>query len=333
MRPVSTDHSPLPTPRVATLTLNPALDMTVRADGWQPNTVNSGQDMHLSAGGKGVNVASILADWGITVTATGLLGAENAGSFETLFRAKHIQDAFIRVPGSTRVGVKIVDHAKQETTDINLPGLGATPELLKALEAQLDELTASHDVFVLAGSLPPGIAGDHYARLVAKLRAAGKFVALDTSGPALTAVLNADTLPNLVKPNNHELSAALGRDLNSEQDLLDAARTLLTRGADLVAVSQGEEGALLVTRDETVKARPPRVPVVSTVGAGDAMVAGLVAAHLDGLPLPAAARRATSFSVGTITRLGAHLPPRAELDAIAAQVDVSVLKTSDRLTV
>lgn len=319
--------------RVVTLTLNPALDMTVRADGWQPNTVNSGQEMHLNAGGKGVNVASFLADWGVTVTVTGLLGNENAASFETLFRTKHIGDAFIRVPGSTRVGVKIVDHARQETTDINLPGLKATPELLQTLETKLDALSADHDVFVLAGSLPPGIESDYYAKLVGKLRQAGKFVALDTSGAALNAALQADTLPNLVKPNKHELSAALGRELTTEADLLDAARALLKRGMELVAISQGEDGALLVTANETVKARPPRVQVVSTVGAGDAMVAGLIASHLEHLPLQDAARRATSFSVGNITRLGAHLPPEAELSDIAAQVEVSTIKPSDRLTV
>ncbi|WP_135229554.1 1-phosphofructokinase [Deinococcus fonticola] len=319
--------------RVVTLTLNPALDMTVRADGWQQNTVNSGQDMHLNAGGKGVNVASFLADWGVNVTATGLLGRENASAFDTLFRAKHIEDAFIRVPGSTRVGVKIVDHARQQTTDINLPGLTATPEFLQTLEAKLAELSATHDVFVLAGSLPPGVGSDYYANLVGQLRQAGKFVALDTSGPALNAALEADTLPNLVKPNNHELSAALGKELNSETDLLDAAQALLKRGVELVAISQGEEGALLVTPGDIVKARPPRVQVVSTVGAGDAMVAGLVAAHLERLPLAAAARRATSFSVGNITRLGAHLPPRAELDDIAARVDVSAIRPADPLKV
>ncbi|MDO4246066.1 MAG: PfkB family carbohydrate kinase, partial [Deinococcus sp.] len=75
-------------PRLLTLTLNPALDMTVRADGWTPNTVNSGQELHLNAGGKGVNVASFLTDWGASVTATGLLGADNAQAFESLFQAK-----------------------------------------------------------------------------------------------------------------------------------------------------------------------------------------------------------------------------------------------------
>lgn len=317
-------------PRLLTLTLNPALDMTVRADGWTPNTVNSGQELHLNAGGKGVNVASFLADWGASVTATGLLGADNAQAFESLFQAKGVADAFVRVPGQTRVGVKIVDHLRQETTDINLPGLAATPGALHQLNARLDDLAADHDVFVLAGSLPPGIAPEFYAELVTRLRGAGKFVALDTSGPALTAALRAGVLPDLLKPNAEELSAALGRDLSREADLLAAARDLLERGAKLVAISQGEDGALLVTPQETVRARPPRVEVVSTVGAGDAMVAGLVSAHLDGLNLAEAARRATSFSVGNITRLGAHLPPRAELEGYAAGVQVSSVEPLDR---
>lgn len=312
-------------PRVLTLTLNPALDLTVRADGWQPGTVNSGQELHLTAGGKGVNVASFLADWGLNVTATGLLGADNAEAFDSLFRAKPITDAFVRVPGQTRVGVKIVDHATQETTDINLPGLRATPESLRELHSRLDTLHADHDVFVLAGSLPPGVAPDFYAELIAELRGRGKYVALDTSGPALTAALNAEVLPQLVKPNQHELSTALGRELQTQAEVLAAARELLERGAELVAVSQGEDGALFVSRTQTVQALPPRVQVVSTVGAGDAMVAGLVSAHLDGLKLTDAARRATSFSVGNITRLGAHLPPRDGLEGYAAQVTVTPL--------
>lgn len=318
-------HTPPATGRVVTLTMNPALDMTVQADGWRQNAVNTAQAMQTDAGGKGVNVASFLADWGLPVTATGLLGADNAQPFEALFAAKGIQDAFVRVAGQTRVGVKIVDHAKQETTDLNLRGLRATPEALAALEAKLDALAQDHDLFVLAGSLPPNVPPDFYAALVAKLRGAGKWVALDTSGEALKAALNASTLPNLIKPNNHELSEALGRELSSQSDLLEAAHTLLSRGAELVAISQGEDGALLVTRGETVQARPPRVQVVSTVGAGDAMVSGLVAAHLGGLSLTDAARQATSFSVGNITRLGAHLPPRSELETYAAGVEVKRL--------
>ncbi len=312
--------------QVVTLTLNPALDLTVHADGWRQGEVNSGQGFQLDAGGKGVNVAAFLADWGLSVTATGLLGDENPEAFEGLFRAKSVHDAFVRVPGSTRVGVKLVDGAAQETTDINLPGLAATPQAMAELDTRLSALTADHTVFVLAGSLPPSVDAGFYAQLTAKLRGAGCFVALDTSGPALTAALAADVLPDLVKPNIHELEAALGRSLHGEAEVLAAARELLRRGASLVAVSQGEQGALLVSSHEAVRARPPQVNVKSTVGAGDAMVAGLISAHTNRLGLTDAARRATAFSVGAITRLGAHLPSHAELEKFAARVTVEAVE-------
>ncbi|MFC6667817.1 PfkB family carbohydrate kinase [Deinococcus radiopugnans] len=122
----SSPGSPSPGPSVVTLTLNPALDLTVQADGWRRGQVNSAQAYQQDAGGKGVNVASFLADWGLSVTVTGLLGAGNPEAFEALFQAKHMHDAFVRVPGLTRVGIKLADGAAQETTDINLPGLAAT---------------------------------------------------------------------------------------------------------------------------------------------------------------------------------------------------------------
>src|SRR5438477_11391870 len=107
--------------KIATVTLNPAIDQTVRADGFRPNMVNRAQAMQFDAGGKGVNVASFLADAGYEVTVTGLLGQDNADIFEQLFADKRIDDRFVRIPGRTRIGVKIVDEAGQQTTDINKP--------------------------------------------------------------------------------------------------------------------------------------------------------------------------------------------------------------------
>src|SRR5437764_10284888 len=103
--------------KVATVTLNPAIDQTVRVDGFQTNTVNRGITMQFDAGGKGVNVASFLADYGHSTAVTGFLGQENAAIFEQLFARKQIDDRFVRIPGSTRIGLKIVDEAKQQTTD------------------------------------------------------------------------------------------------------------------------------------------------------------------------------------------------------------------------
>src|SRR5712692_11608796 len=126
--------------KIATVTLNPAIDMTTRADGFQANTVNRGQTMQFDAGGKGVNVASFLADYGHATAVTGFLGQENADIFEQLFARKGIDDRFVRIPGSTRIGVKIVDEANQQTTDINMPGL---PPPLEAMDTLLKTINSS----------------------------------------------------------------------------------------------------------------------------------------------------------------------------------------------
>ncbi|MBB6099207.1 1-phosphofructokinase [Deinobacterium chartae] len=307
--------------RVATLTLNPALDLTVHLSGLQPGEVNTATSARSDAGGKGVNVASFLADWGLQVTATGLLGQANARPFEELLASKGIADAFVRVTGENRVGVKLVDDRSQQTTDINLPGLEVDAASLEALRARVRELAPRHDTFVLAGSLPRGVAASTYAELIRELRAHGANAVLDSSGRALSEALHA--APGIIKPNIHELEALLGRRLEDEAAVLAAAHDLLRGGPELVIVSMGERGALFVTADQALRAVPPRVQVISTVGAGDAMVAGTVAARAAGLDLEGTARLATAFSVGAITRPGAHLPPRDELESIRQNVRVS----------
>lgn len=314
--------------KVLTVTPNPALDLTVQAPDWQPGAVNPVQGAQTHAGGKGVNVALTLADWAAQrglpggVSVSGFLGRGNAGAFEALFARRGIVDRFVRVPGDTRLALKIVDD-RWGNTDFNLPGLAVTDTDVAALRRCLREHALACDAVVLAGSLPPGVPDAFYADVVRALRVpGGPLLAADTSGPPLQRLLNAEILPHIVKPNLTELEAALGRTLPNTGARLAAARELLARGARWVALSLGEEGAWLVHGGGAVHARPPRVPVRSTVGAGDAMVAGLVSAHLEGLPPPEALRRATAFAAGAITRLGAGLPPPQDLQALLAGVQL-----------
>src|SRR5258708_8685957 len=143
--------------RIATVTLNPALDQTVRVDHFRPNTVNYAQMMQFDAGGKGVNVASFLADVGLTTTVTGFLGQDNAGIFEQFFASKHIDDQFVRIPGRTRTGGKIVDEANQHTTDINMPGLLPPAEARDSFLNTIERLTASSARFPLSQHPPPAL--------------------------------------------------------------------------------------------------------------------------------------------------------------------------------
>lgn len=309
-------------PPVLTLTLNPALDHTVTLPTLDVGRVNVANASTLGAGGKGVNVASVLADWGVPVVASGLLGRDNAAPFEALFAAKGIDDAFLRLPGATRTNIKLVTLAPHDTTDVNLPGMDVAPAALEALLQQLCPGLLPGQTVVVAGSLPQGLADTGYTPLLAALSDAGAHVVLDTSGRALEQTLAQGPLPALVKPNRHELEAWAGRALPTTADLVDAARTLLHRGVATVVVSLGSDGALLCRNDGCWQAQALPVTPHSTVGAGDAMVAGLVAARHEGLPWPQALARGCAFAAAKLQRLGPHLPPRDEVLALEQAVRV-----------
>ena len=303
---------------VATVTLNPAIDRTITVSGLARGAVNRAEHAGDRAGGKGVNVAAALAEQGHRVAALGFLGRDNDTIFAAHFAAFGIEDRCRRLPGATRTGIKIVDPARGETTDLNFPGLAPAPEELEALLRQLDALDARW--CVLAGSLPPGVPVDFYAQAIRRLRARGVRVALDTSGAALVAAIEAG--PDLIKPNAHELEALVGRALPDEAAVIAAAEMLVAaKGVGLVAVSRGADGAVFVTAEELVAARPPAVEVRSTVGAGDAMVAGLVAARLRGLSPVETARLATAYSLHALTRHEGR-DPRAALAFFAPRVEV-----------
>ncbi|MCB1826220.1 MAG: 1-phosphofructokinase [Candidatus Competibacteraceae bacterium] len=316
--------------RVVAVALNPALDQTIEIAGLQPGAVNRALRMQVDVGGKAVNVASCLSDFGVNAAVAGQLGRDNAALFEELFQRKKIANHCCYLDGLTRVNTKLVDTVSGDTTDLNMPGpefdpAAAADLLQQVLErlGRLVERTASW--VVLSGSLPPGLPADVYATITARVQAAGVSVLLDTSGAPLKAALAAG--PRIVKPNRHELAELLDRPLDSLEALIAAGRELLagSLAPEWVVVSLGGDGALFLTREHAVQAQALRVAVTSTVGAGDAMVAGLVAARLEDLSLTETAQLATAFAAAKLTRLGPHLPRPAEVRALAGQVVVSAI--------
>ena len=313
-------------PQVLTLTLNPALDHTLELGDLRQGEVNRALAMQVDVGGKGFNIASCLADFGIPTAVTGLIGKDNAAPFLANFRAKGLEDQCLYLDGSTRINTKVVDRSRRQTTDINLPGPLLPPEtiqgLMETLMARMDGLASSVRWVVLAGSLPPGWPENTYQRLTRHAHARGAQVALDTSGPALASSLS--STPDIVKPNRAELSEWAGRPLEDLPSVLAAARALLMgpRGPRTVVVSLGGEGALFLNRQEALLAHPAKAEWISTVGAGDAMVAGLVAAQIAGLPLAGCARLAIAFSSAKLARLGPHLPPPGQVLALAETVQL-----------
>ncbi len=310
--------------QIVTVTLNPAIDETIVLGALTPGQVHRAASVARHAGGKGVNVASCLADWGgLNVAVTGFIGRDNAGIFEALCAAKRLDDRFVRLAGETRTNIKLAHDG--ETTDINLPGLAPDSAAFAELRATISGMVNADTIFLLAGSLPPGVPGTIYPELIAALRPSGARVLLDTSGAPLTATLAADVMPFCIKPNRAELEEFFGHALPATPDLITAAQILRARGIALVVISLGEEGALFVG-DQVLQASLPAIRAASTVGAGDAMVAGIIAAMAAQSDLETIARRATAFAVGKLGQAGPNLPARETINALAEQVTINIVE-------
>ena len=314
-------------PRVLAVALNPALDHTLELDHLRVGEVNRALRMQIDVGGKGINVASCLADFGVHSAVTGQIGLANAAQFEALFNAKGIDNHCVYLGGLTRINTKLVDLSSGTTTDINMPGPSLTPDAIKALLEQLratiSQLVSAGSWVVTSGSLPPDWPANTYAGLIHHVHSLGGHVLLDASGAAMAAGLGAG--PDIIKPNLAELSELIGRSLSDTASVVAAARELLARPSapGMVIVSMGGEGALFVNRQQALLAHAIPTELISSVGAGDAMVAGIVAAQIEGLALAECACLATAFSAAKLTRLGPHMPSPETVRALAQMVHLS----------
>ncbi|QSQ27534.1 1-phosphofructokinase [Pyxidicoccus parkwayensis] len=310
-------------PGIVTVSLNSAIDQTLECPGFTAGAVNRVTSETRTAGGKAINVAAFLAGGDLPITATGFLGADNTQVFEALFQERGILDRCLRLPGSSRVNIKVVDRMGGTVTDLNLPGLQVPDGALQKLTETLDALARDNSCFVLSGSLPAGMQEDAYATLTARLRSRGAIVVVDTSGAPLKHAVAAK--PDFVKPNVHELSELLGRALSDRTEVVRAARQLHATGIELVVVSLGAEGAIFVDGEGALLAVPPRVEVASTVGAGDSMVAGVLSARLAGRSLEECARYGTAFAAGKLVRVGPVPPSQERVQSLMRSVSIHSL--------
>lgn len=287
--------------KVVTVTLNPALDLTGHLHTLTKGAVNQVQHCVLAPAGKGVNVAKVLAELGAEVTATGFLGIENEDAFCQLFERIKVTDRFIRVQGATRINVKLVE-ASSQVSDINFPGVSVTAAAIAEFESMLFNLSLDHDVFVIAGSLPIGVTPEQCAHWIAQLQQTGKKVFFDSSNAALTAGIAVQ--PWLIKPNDEELLHwAKGGSL-ADQSLAEIAEQLSSTGIANVVVSLGAEGVMWLNKEGWLQAQPPTMDVVSTVGAGDTLVAGMCWGYLNNWDKKQTLSFATALSALAVTQVG-----------------------------
>lgn len=311
--------------KIATITLNPAYDLLGKTEQVALGEVNRINTIGFFTGGKGLNVSKVLADLGIKTTVSGFIGEENQADFVKVFQESESDDRFYRVAGKTRTNIKIREN-NQQVTDLNFSGFIVTPDDWHGFVAQSLAWAKEFDVVAVGGSLPPGIDIQDFSTWLQQLSQHAKIV-LDSSHAAFMAGLVAK--PWLVKPNHRELEAWANQPLNSLADIIQAAKRLQTQGVTNVIISLGEKGAIWVTESAVIQAKPPVCQnVVSTVGAGDSMVAGLLYGFYHQLPITQTFQFASAVATLSIQQEDVGVNDKQALEQMIDQVEISILEGS-----
>ncbi|WP_405506136.1 1-phosphofructokinase family hexose kinase [Streptomyces purpurascens] len=302
---------------ILTVTLNTALDITYRVRSLRPHTSHRVSEVTERPGGKGVNVARVLAALGHEVTVTGFTGGATGRVVqERLASVPGVVDALVPITCATRRTIAVVDDRSGDTTQLNEPGPTVTPAEWSAFQEAYEALLPTASAVALCGSLPPGVPVGAYAGLVRTARSAGIPVLLDTSGEPLRRGVAAR--PDLIKPNTDELA-----ELTGSHDPVRATQDARRRGAGAVVASLGREGLLAATRDGRWRATPPAPVHGNPTGAGDSAVAGLLSGLIEHLPWPDRLTRATALSAATVAAPVAGEFDQGAYEELLGQVVVS----------
>jgi 1-phosphofructokinase len=310
---------------IVTLTLNPSVDRTVEVEALVRGDVMRARGVRVDPGGKGINVSRALATHGLPTRAVVTVGGAEGEHLVALLRDTGIEIVPVRIQGAIRSNITVVEP-DGTTTKFNEPGAELSADELAAVFAAVKAAADAADWLVASGSLPPGTPADVYADLVRGLAGSGTCVAVDTSGPALEAVLAAG--PTLVKPNRDELAEVTGLRLVTIADVVEAATRLRDRGAGAVLASLGADGAVLVDDDGAIHGRTPAVPPRSSVGAGDAMLAGFLAGGGKGAD---ALVEGLAWGAAAVLQPGSGMPSPADIDRVAVRLERQGIQRRDAL--
>jgi 1-phosphofructokinase family hexose kinase len=312
-------------PGIITVTLNPGLDRTVTVPEIFFGDVMRADSVRFDWGGKGFNVARALRALGIDSVAMAFVGGPTGQRLKRGLGEMGIATDLVNVAGETRTNIVITDASAERYVKVNEAGPTIRAEELARFLDRVRQQVRPGDTWILSGTLPPGVPPDTYAQLIALLRAGGARPLLDTSGDPLR--LGCVARPYLVKPNLLEAGELMGRELHSMADIRCAVEFFLGQGIEVVALSLGADGLLLATEAQAVWARPPHVQVRNPVGAGDALLAGIVYAWAssgndEGPTLERMARWGAAAGTVAAMHKGVTFGARAEVEALLAQLQV-----------
>jgi len=305
---------------IYTITLNPALDRTIWLDELKQDDTNRILKEEKYAGGKGIDVSRVLFNFGVPNVALGFVGGFAGLEIEGLLINEGVNFDFIRISEETRTNIIINTNNNQIIISAKGPNIPPF-ELTKLIEKINNLDNPSH--VVISGSLPEGLKPAVYAKIIDMAKSKSATVVLDTDGDVLK--FNISHKPDIIKPNRHELSRVIGRDIKTIEDAVIAAKEINRMGVRIVLVSLGKDGIVYVSQNAIMHATPPDVKVVNTIGAGDSAVAGFIYAKHMGFSDEEALKYAVATGTATTLKPGTALATLEDAVAIKEQVKLRYL--------
>ena len=312
---------------IVTVTLNAAIDRTVAVPNFRLGHRHRAVESRTVAGGKGINVARALKLLGRPVIATGFAGGPTGGRLLEQLREEAVLTDFTPIAAETRINLAVIDPTSGEQTEINERGPAVSPEEVERFVDRLGYLADGAELCVLAGSLPPGAGDDLYARLVKDLGERGVPVVLDVEGDAMRAGLRAG--PSVVTPNEREAEELVGQEFADRGDLVQGLTELIRLGAAEAAITR-PDGCVAVVGEgpdrRFLEVRTESLEPVSTVGSGDAFLAGYVAARYDGRPPDECLAYGVACGAESTQHFGAGVVDRNQVERLLGEVHVQDLE-------
>ena len=304
---------------ITTICMNPCFDKTVEISELKVGQVNRIRDARVDLGGKGINVAVVAERLGLDVQCLGIMGKDGSEELTALIEKENLKHSFMQIPGHVRTNTKVVSGNGQGVTELNEPGPTVDDESLKKFFEMAKEKTADSDIVVVTGSLPPGCPEGTYRDLLKILE--GKKCILDTEGKELELAAKG-ACPYLIKPNLKEMEATLGIELRTMRTIRDAALLFIRLGVEHAVVSMGEMGAMYVSADKTLFAPALRVEIKSTVGAGDAMIGGMLLGYEKEKDMARAFRYGIAAGAASVMTAGTQLIVRKDFERLLDMVKI-----------
>lgn len=304
---------------ILTVTLNPAVDKTCRVTRLVKGQVNRMIECKNLAGGKGINVTKVLRHYKEEVNATGFLGGYNGMFISDELERMGAKSAFTKTARETRTNINIISEDGY-VTEVLEPGPEISEQERINFLDQFYALVNESEIIVISGSMAPGLEADYYAKMIEICHQAGKKVLVDTSGEPLKSAIEAK--PHLIKPNKRELEYVAGKRLESEEEVLEAAKELKDKGIEVVVVTMGSKGLVCVTKEQTYRVVPPKVKTLNTVGSGDCAIAVLTMGIRNAEPFDEVLKKAVALSAANVTTLENGQIPTEKVREIYQKVEV-----------